>query len=226
MKITYYGHSCFMIEMNDTKILFDPFITPNEAAVNVDPTSIKPDFILLSHGHQDHVADVVSVAHQSGATVVAAYEIIGWLGEQGVENLQPLNHGGTVQIGSVQAKFVNAVHSSVLPDGTYGGNPGGFVVWDNDQRFYYAGDTALHMDMQLIPRWGKLDVAFLPIGDLFTMGIEDAVEAAKFVECKRVIGMHYDTFPPIIIDHEQAIESFKENEIELILMNITETKNL
>ena len=169
MTLTYYGHSCFGLEHNGTNILFDPFISPNEMAKNVDVNSINPDYILVSHGHFDHVADLVKIAKQSGSKVICNYEIYVWLGKQGVENAHPMNHGGAVQLPFGKVKFVNAVHSSGLDDGTYLGNPGGFVLDLGDSCVYYAGDTALTMDMQLIARQFNVDWALLPIGDNFTM---------------------------------------------------------
>ncbi len=224
MEITYYGHSCFGILLEGKHLLFDPFVTPNDLAKDIDIMSIKADYILISHGHEDHVADAVAIAKNTGARVISNFEIINWLTVQGIKNVHPMNHGGNVNLEGINAKYVNAVHSSILPDGTYGGNPGGFVLTSNDKNFYYAGDTALTMDMKLIPMSAKLDLSFLPIGDTFTMGVNDAVLAADFTECKKVIGMHYDTFPPISIDREKAINTFKASGKELILMNIGETK--
>lgn len=220
MIITYYGHSCFEIQIQGTKVLFDPFITPNELAKDVDVNSIDPDFILVTHGHSDHVADLEGIAKRSGAKVVSNYEIISWLEGKGIENVHPMNHGGAVKLDFGKVKYVNAVHSSVLPDGTYGGNPGGFVVESAEGNFYFAGDTALTMDMQLIPRYTKLNFAFLPIGDNFTMGIDDAVVASDFIKCNRVIGMHYNTFGYIEIDTDEAKRKFKMAEKQLLLMDI------
>ncbi len=223
MKLTYYGHSCFSITTGGKKLLFDPFITGNELAAGVDVNSIEADYILVSHGHSDHTGDLVSVAQRTNALVVAAFEITEWAKTKGVNNTHPLNFGGTKQFEWGSAKYVQAMHSSVLPDGTYGANPGGFVVKTEDRNFYYSGDTALMMDMQLIPRYAKLDFAILPIGDNFTMGVEDAIVAAEFIQCKKIIGVHYDTFGYIKIDHQEAIDRFKEAGLELLLPKIGET---
>jgi len=220
MKLTYYGHSCFSVEIKGNKLLFDPFITPNELATDIDVDQIVADFILVTHGHEDHVADAVSIAKRTGAQVISNYEIIGWFAQQGVENGYPLNHGGGATFDFGRVKYVNAVHSSVLPDGTYGGNPGGFIIMAEDKNFYFAGDTALTMDMQLIPRFAKLDLAILPIGDNFTMGPEDAAVAAEFIQCDKVMGVHYDTFPYIKIDHERAKKVFSDAGKELILAEV------
>lgn len=224
MKITYYGHSSFGVFIGGKNVLFDPFVTPNELAKSIDINKIPADYILLSHGHFDHVADALAIAQRTNATIVSNYEIATWYQKQGVKNTHPLNHGGAWSFDFGKAKYVNAVHSSVLPDGTYGGNPGGFVCETNEGNFYYSGDTALTLDMQLIPLTSnKLDVALLPIGNNFTMGIDDAMLASDFIKCNRIIGLHYDTFGYIKINHEEAVKKFKDKGKELILLNIGQT---
>lgn len=225
MEITYYGHSCFAISFNGTTLLLDPFISPNELASHIDIGAIKPHYILLSHAHWDHIADCVTVAKQSNATVIANWEIHEWLQNQGVST-HPMNTGGKWDFGSFKVKCVVAQHSSSLPQGAYGGNPMGFIIYTPDKTIYYSGDTALTLDMQLIPRWAKLDMAFLPIGDNFTMDIEDAVEAASMVQCKHIVAMHYDTFGYIKIDHAKAINRFKEQGITLELLEIGHSMTL
>lgn len=226
MKLTYYGHSCFAVQAGGKNLLFDPFIKPNELAKEIDIKSIKADYILLSHGHSDHTADCIELAKQTNSTVIAAFEITEWISKQGVEKFHPMNIGGKWDFDFGTVKCVNAAHSSVLPDGTYGGNPMGFVITTTDKTFYYSGDTALIMDMQLVPRWGKPDFAVLCIGDNFTMGIEDAIEAAKMVKANVAIGVHYDTFGFIKIDHQQAKTAFKNAGIDLQLPAIGETIEL
>jgi L-ascorbate metabolism protein UlaG (beta-lactamase superfamily) len=226
MTLTYYGHSCFSIDHDGTKILFDPFISPNPLAKNIDVNKVEADYILVSHGHFDHIADLVDIATRTGAKVICNYEIFTWLGKQGVENAHPVNHGGAVKEDFGKVKYVNAVHSSGLDDGTYLGNPGGFVIQFENKTIYYAGDTALTMDMQLIGRQFNVDIALLPIGDNFTMGVEDAVIACEFVQTKKAVGMHYDTFPPIAIDKEEAKKQFNKAGVDLVLMNIEETIEL
>ena len=226
MKLTYYGHACFAIETGNKKILFDPFITDNPLAENIDVNSIEADFIFVSHGHGDHVADLVSIAKRTNALCVACAEIADWLEKQGVKKVHGMNHGGPIKFDFGTARGVNAVHSSSLPDGTYAGNPLGFVFTTNDKNFYYSGDTALTLDMQLIPLWVKLDFAVLPIGSNFTMDVADAIRAADFVKCNKVVGVHYNTFPPIKIDTEQAIKDFEAAKKTLLLPEIGETIEL
>ena len=223
IQVSYYGHSCFMVQIEGKSILFDPFITPNPLAKAVDVSTIIPDYILITHGHGDHIADAVSIAKQAKCQVIANYEVCEWLKNKGVENFVPMNTGGSLNLGVCTIKMVYAAHSSSMPDGSYGGNPVGFVVQSNLGTFYYAGDTALSLDMQLIKQEFKLDFAFLPIGDHFTMGLKDAVKAADFVGCKKIIGMHFDTFPPIEINHKVAVDLFRNNELELILPIINHT---
>lgn len=225
MNITYYGHSCFSVEVGGKKLLFDPFITPNELAKGIDVAGIQADYILISHGHEDHVADAVSIAKRTGAKVVSNWEIIAWLGKQGVQNVHPMNTGGKVRFDFGNVKCVAAQHSSSMPDGSYGGNPMGFIVESpTNSNFYYAGDTALTYDMKLIGDYRKIDFAFLPIGDNFTMGVDNALIASDFIKCNRIIGMHYDTFGYIKIDTKEAVDKFRKAGKELILYKIGETK--
>ncbi len=225
MKLTYYGQSCFSVECSGKNILFDPFISHNELAKHVNVSQLKPDFILVSHGHADHIADCVEIAKQSGATVIGPFEVVNWLNEQGVEKYHPMNHGGRRAFDFGTVKVTNAVHSSQMPDGSYGGNPVGFIV-AAEKTFYYSGDTALTMDMQLVPRWGQLDFAVLPIGDNFTMGYEDAILAAEMIRCRHIMGCHYDTFGYIKIDHDQVKKAFAEAGLSLHLPAIGETIDL
>ncbi len=222
-KVTYLGHSCFTIETNGKTILTDPFISGNVLAKEIDKSKIKADYILVSHGHSDHIGDLVELAHQTNAKILCNWEIHSWLNNQGVDNTHPMNIGGKWPYDVGFIKMVNAVHSSSLPDGTYGGEPAGFIVNNEQETFYFAGDTALTYDMRLIAEEHFLDFAFLPIGDNFTMDIDDAVKAAKFIKCKQIIGMHFDTFAFIKIDHNYAIEKFAAQGIELFLLKIGQT---
>mgnify|MGYP002622010874 CR=1 FL=1 len=221
MKITYLGHSCFTVEVQGKILLFDPFISPNPLAEGkVNAGSIKADYILISHGHEDHVADAVSIAKRTGAKCICSWEIHAWLNKQGVSNTHPMNTGGKWIFDFGKVKCVAASHSSGLPDGTYGGNPMGFIVESNGKHFYYAGDTALTYDMKLIGEYRKLDFAFLPIGDNFTMGVDNAIIATDFIKCRDIIGMHYDTFGFIKIDKEDAVKKFQGAGASLTLMEI------
>ena len=226
MKLTYFGHSCFLVETDGQRILFDPFITPNELAKHIDINTIECNYIAISHGHFDHIADALAIAKRTNAAVICAYEIYEWFQKQGITNLRPMNTGGKWKTDFGTIKAVAAVHSSCLPDGTYAANPMGFVINSNEGDFYYSGDTALTMDMQLIPRWAKLKFAVLPIGDIFTMDIDDAIATADFVQCNKIIGVHYDTFEPIKINHEAAKEKFANAGKELILLTIGQTIEL
>ena len=176
--------------------------------------------ILVSHAHYDHIIDTAAIADQTGATVVSNFEVITWLSKNGVKNTRPLNPGGTYSADFGRAKSVNAIHSSSLPDGTYGGSAGGFVVESADANFYYSGDTALTLDMKLISETTKLKFAVLCIGGNFTMDIDDAIRAADLLQCKDVMGVHYDTFPLIKIDHAAAKEKFRSKGLTLHLLPI------
>ncbi len=226
-KITFYGHACFCVEHNGLNILFDPFISGNDAAKDIDINTIPADFILISHGHQDHVLDVEAIARRTGAKIISGFEVINWFAKKGLEDHHPMNHGGAFEFDFGTVKLVNAVHSSSLPDGSYGGNPAGFVISLTDgPTFYYSGDTALTYDMKLIGEQYNIDFAFLCIGDNFTMGIDDAVRAAEFTGAYKIIGMHYDTFPPIKIDHDDAKRIFSNAGRNLLLLEIGETIEL
>lgn len=220
MKLTYYGQSCFAVESGGKNLLFDPFITPNELAKHIPISDIKADYVLVSHGHSDHTADCVQIAKQNNATVIAAFEVALWLNRQGVDNYHPMNTGGKWSFDFGTVKCTNAIHSSNMPDGSYGANPMGFLVTTPEKTFYYSGDTALTMDMQLIPRWGKLDFAVLPIGDNFTMGYEDAIIAAEMIQCRNIVGVHYDTFGFIKIDHKKVKKAFADAGLNLHLVEI------
>lgn len=226
MKITYYGHSCFSVATGGKHLLFDPFISGNELAKHINIDEIQADYIFISHGHFDHIQDVVRIANRTGAKVLSVWELYDYFSKQGVKNTQPINPGGklTFEFGTVKA--VSAVHSSSFRDGSYAGAACGFVFKTPDGNFYYSGDTALTMDMTFIPKWAKLDFAVLPIGDGLTMGVEDAIETAGLVEIVEVIGVHYDTFGFIKIDTAEARLAFEKANLKLHLPGIGQSINL
>jgi L-ascorbate metabolism protein UlaG (beta-lactamase superfamily) len=220
MKITYLGHSSLSIETKDKTLLIDPFISGNELAKNIDINKLQADYILITHAHQDHILDVEAIAKRTGATVISNFEIVTYFGNKGIEG-HPMNHGGKWKFDFGTVHYTNAVHSSSFPDGSYGGQPGGFVIETSHHRIYIAGDTALTYDMKLIPQViGELDLAILPIGDNFTMGIDEATIASKFLGCNKVLGVHFDTFGYIKIDHKEAFEKFAYAKKELVLLEI------
>lgn len=224
MQLSFFGHSCFSVTIGGKKLLFDPFITYNEAAKGiVSADTVAADYILLSHGHADHVADAIAIAQRTGAKVIGSWEIHEWLNKNGVSNTHPMNTGGKWQFPEFSVKCVVAQHSSSLPDGSYGGNPMGFIITSAAGNFYYSGDTALTLDMQLIPTWASLDFAVLPIGDNFTMDAADAARCAQWVKAPKVVGVHYDTFGFIKIDHDKAKAEFQQAGSELLLLNIGES---
>ncbi len=226
MTITYFGQSCFLIETQGKSLLFDPMISSNPLALSVDISSIKPDYILLSHGHEDHCADVETIAKASNATLISNFEIVSWFSKKHISG-HPMNTGGKFQFDFGWVKYVHAVHSSSMPDGAYGGTAGGFVIWNSEGCFYFAGDTALYSDMALIPKTcPKLDFAILPIGDNFTMGYQDASIASEYIECDQIIGCHFDTFAPIKINHQKAKEAFKRKRKTLVLPQIGKSFDL
>jgi len=223
MNLTYYGHSCFSVEVNKKLLLFDPFISGNELAKNINIATINADYILLSHGHVDHILDCIAIAQGTGARVIGNWEIHNWLQKNGVSNSHPMNTGGSWDFTDFIVKCTAAQHSSSFPDGSYAGNPMGFIIYSDEGTFHYSGDTALTLDMQLIPNWAKLNFAVLPIGDNFTMNYKDAIVAAQMIGCSNIVGVHYDTFGYIKIDHEKAKKAFKDAGCTLHLPAIGET---
>jgi L-ascorbate metabolism protein UlaG (beta-lactamase superfamily) len=198
VELTYHSHACFGVTVNDTELLIDPFLTGNELA-DVTADEVAADYILVSHGHGDHVGDTVAIAKRTGAMTVSNFEIQSWLVAQGVEKSHPLHIGGGYDFPFGRVKLTIAHHGSALPDGSYGGNPAGFLLTLEGKKIYHACDTGLFYDMKLIGEDG-LDVAILPIGDNFTMGPDDALKAVKLLEPKVVIPIHYGTFDVIAQD--------------------------
>lgn len=215
MKLTYLGHNSHLIESGGLTFMIDPFFPSGMP----DITTAQIDYLVLTHAHQDHILNAEDILKTYGSKVIANYEVTTFFIDKGYDGL-PVNHGGEIVIDAIKLKAVNAVHSSSFPDGSYGGNPLGFVIEGDGKTIYLAGDTALTWDMKLIPLTSpSLDLAILPIGNTFTMGYQDARLAAEFVDCKKVIGCHYDTFPPIKINKDDAVAYFRKDGYELILLD-------
>ena len=225
MKISFLGHASLQIQIGDTNILVDPFISGNPKASQIDINSLKADYILITHAHFDHTQDVESIAKRTGAVIISNFEIVSHYQNKDIEG-HPMNHGGSWEFDFGRVKYVNAIHTSSFQDGSYGGQPGGFVIEGEHKNIYIAGDTALTYDMKLIPLQTKLDLAILPIGDNFTMGIDDAIIASDFIECDKILGYHFDTFGYIEINHKDAKRRFFEKDKDLMLLEIEESIEL
>jgi len=220
MQIVYYGHSCFLLDYNGKKLLFDPFIKSNDLAAHINIEDINCDFILISHGHRDHLEDTQSIAERTKAKIISSYEIVSYFKNKGLEG-HPMNIGGSWDFDFGNVKLTHSVHSSSFPDGTYAGTPVGFVISGGGSTIYFSGDTALTLDMKLIPMTSpSLDYAILPIGDNFTMGYKDAVIAAKFISCENIIACHYDTFGYIKVDQAEVKKVFEENSLNISFLEI------
>jgi L-ascorbate metabolism protein UlaG (beta-lactamase superfamily) len=226
MEITFYGHACWGVEVAGKHLLFDPFISPNELAKAIDIDKIPADYILITHGHEDHVADVEAIARRTGATIISNFEIINWFAAKGVENGHPMNIGGKWKFDFGTVTYFNALHSSSMPDGSYGGNPGSFIVETEEENFFHAGDTGLMLDFKLIPKLTKLDFAMLPIGDNFTMDVNQAIIASDYIDCDDIFAMHFDTFGYIVVDKVRAKARFDAAGKNLTILEIGETIKL
>ncbi len=228
MEIRYHGHSCFEMIDGETSLLVDPFLAPNSPVAKVTAADVNPTHIALTHGHADHVADVAAVAGRTGAQVVAMVELANWLEEQGVENVSDPNLGGTVTFEGVSIKLVPAWHTNTAPgsderpfsagQGTPLGVAAGLIIKMGGLTIYDAGDTCLFGDMELIGRRHEVDVALLPIGGHYTMDREDAAYAATLIGAKRVVPIHYDTFPPIETDAQAFASDLDNHGIEALVI--------
>lgn len=222
MKITFLGHASLSIEVNQKVVVVDPFISGNPKNDKIRLNDLKADYILVTHAHQDHTLDVLSLAKQTGAMLISNYEIVTHYESQGIKG-HPMNHGGSYQFEFGELKYVNAIHSSSFADGSYGGQPGGFILSAEGRSVYIAGDTALSYDMKLIGEEFDLALSILPVGDNFTMGYTDALKASQFLNCSRVMGYHFDTFGYIEINQEAAINYFLDHGASLHLLEIGES---
>lgn len=222
ISLTWHGHATFSLNINGTHIVVDPFFAGNNPSAKTAVDAVAADFILQTHGHGDHIADTVALAKRTGATVIANFEICNWIGSKGHEKVHAMNTGGGFNFPFGRVKMTPALHSSGLPDGSYGGDPGGYLVMADGNTVYIAGDTALFSDMSLIGRAG-IDVAILPVGDNFTMGPEDSVLALDYLKPKMVIPGHYNTWPPIAIDVNAWAERVKmETAVTPLILQVDE----
>jgi L-ascorbate metabolism protein UlaG (beta-lactamase superfamily) len=225
-RVRWLGHACLLVETDGRKILIDPFLTGNPAAA-VKAEEVSADFILVSHGHGDHIGDTVAIAKRTGATVIANYEIVGWLQKQGLSKVHPQQHGGSHAFPFGRVKLTLAFHGSALPDGSYGGNPCGFLISTSDgKKIYDAADTGIFGDMRLIGEEG-IDLAILPIGDNFTMGPDDALRAVKLIQPKKVLPIHYNTWDLIAQDAAAwATRVAKETKTQPIVLKPGESADI
>ena len=221
LKLTYHGHSCFELEADGKRIIVDPFITGNSHA-KIKPEEVKVDAVLVSHGHGDHVGDAVQIAKANGCVVVSNFEIANWVGAQGVE-VHGMHIGGSFVFPFGRVKLTPAIHGSSLPDGSYGGMPAGILIWMGGKCVYFAGDTGIHSDMALYGRLNPIDLALLPIGDNFTMGIDDAVEAAVMCAAKEAVPIHYETFPVIPADPHEFVKKCQARGVNARVVGFGET---
>lgn len=218
VELTWLGHASWSLRIGEHRIVIDPFLSENPSA-NQRPNEIDADCVLLTHGHFDHVADAAEIANRCDAMLVANYEIATWFAEKhGVKNTLGMNLGGWAELPFGRVKMTLAHHSSQLPDGSYGGNPGGFLI-ECERRLYFAGDTALFSDLQIVSP-EKIDCAVLPIGDLFTMGPADSVQAAKWLDPKCVVPAHYNTWPPIEQDADAWAAEIRAAGMEAIVPEV------
>ncbi|MEJ2751247.1 MAG: metal-dependent hydrolase [Candidatus Promineifilaceae bacterium] len=226
IKITWHGHATYSVEIDGVNIVVDPFFAGNNPSCVRPVDEVEADFILQTHAHGDHIGDTVELAKATGAQVISNFEIANWINKHGYENTWAMNTGGSYEFPFGRVKMTPALHSSGLPDGTYGGDPGGYLIFAKDATLYFAGDTALFSDMTLIGNAG-IDVAVIPTGDNFTMGPDDAFASLSYLRPKVVIPCHYDTFPPIAQDMDTWAERVNvETDVRAVVLDVEESFEL
>jgi L-ascorbate metabolism protein UlaG (beta-lactamase superfamily) len=225
--ITWHGHATYSLDIDGTAVVVDPFFAPNNPVAQVTADEVEADIILQTHGHGDHISDTVALAKRTGALVIGNFEVCNWINNQGHENTHALNTGGGFDAGFGRVQMTPALHSSGLPDGSYGGDPAGFVISSGGRKIYFAGDTALFSDMALIGRASDLDLAIIPIGDNYTMGPDDALYALDYLKPRVVIPGHYNTWPVIGQDPQAWAERVRqETDCEPVVLGVGESYRL
>ncbi|MCD6163304.1 MAG: metal-dependent hydrolase [candidate division Zixibacteria bacterium] len=218
LKLTFIGHSCFLLDDGKYKVVIDPFITGNPMA-KISADDLKVDFILVTHGHGDHFGDAINLAKKNNAAVISNFELASYCESKGVKNTAGLHIGGGAEFPFGSVKLTIAHHGSTLgADMGYGGNPVGFIIRMAGKVVYHAGDTGLFLDMKLIGEMDKIDMALLPIGGYFTMDANDAAKAVEFLNPKKAIPMHYNTFPPVKADPNVFADKIKQYGVECIIL--------
>lgn len=226
ISITSHGHATYSLNIDGTKVVVDPFFAPDNPLAQKSVDEIDADFILVTHGHGDHISHALPLAQRTDALIISNFEIVNWFNGQGYEKTHPQHIGGGFTHPFGHLKLTIAFHGSGLPDGSYGGNPAGLLLTLGEKKIYIAGDTAVYSDMSLIGR-GGLDLAILPIGDNFTMGPDDALLALDFLKPDKVIPCHYNTWPYIEVDVDAWASRVKEETaVEPIVLGVEESYTL